>query len=99
MHLIYHVVRKVDWMAYDSQPMYAAASLQSEGFIHFSTKGQVAGVLKRYYTGQSNLLLIHVDADQLTHDLRYDVSTDNERFPHLYGPLNKRAVVRIEPLA
>jgi hypothetical protein len=33
-----------------------------DGFIHFSTAAQVPGTLAKYYSGQSNLLLIAVDA-------------------------------------
>ncbi|GAB4026198.1 DUF952 domain-containing protein [Spirosoma koreense] len=98
MNLIYHIVQAADWASQENQPDYEAASLQSEGFIHLSTQAQVPGTLNRYYQNVSNLLLLHVDADKLKHELRYEAATNNDRFPHLYGPLNKDAVVRIEPL-
>lgn len=76
-------------------PAYTAGSLKQEGFIHLSTKEQVAGVVERYYQNSPDLLLLHVDAERLVHELRYEQSTNNELFPHLYGPLNKDAVVAI----
>lgn len=96
--MIYHITRASDWLSQADSPVYEAASLQTEGFIHLSTAGQVAGVLTRYYQQVPDLLLLHVDAERLTSELRYDVSTDNELFPHLYGPLNKGAVMRVEAL-
>lgn len=96
MSLIYHIVPAADWQQYESKPDYEAASLQSEGFIHLSQKEQVAGTLSRYYQNVPDLLLLHIDTDKLTHELKYEPSTNGELFPHLYGPLNKDAVVRVE---
>ncbi|GAB3778726.1 DUF952 domain-containing protein [Spirosoma horti] len=98
MSLIYHIVSATDWATQESQPSYEAASLQTEGFIHLSTKEQVAGTLNRYYQHVPDLLLLHVDTDKLTSDLRYERATNQELFPHLYGPLNKEAIVQIETL-
>lgn len=98
MNLIYHIVPATDWARYEGESAYEADSLQTEGFIHLSTKEQVAGVLDRYYRNVPDLLLLHVDPSQLTHELTYEPATNNDRFPHLYGPLNKDAVVHIEEL-
>jgi uncharacterized protein (DUF952 family) len=98
MNLIYHIVSTGDWAKQESLPTYEAPSLQTEGFIHLSQKEQVAGTLSRYYQNVSDLLLLHVDTDKLTHDLKYELATNHESFPHLYGPLNKDAVVHIETL-
>ncbi|RIV27683.1 DUF952 domain-containing protein [Fibrisoma montanum] len=92
---VYHVVTATDWARWQDKPTYEAGSLASEGFIHLSTEEQVAGVLERYYQGVPDLLLVQIDPARLTHELKYDVSTNNDRFPHLYGPLNKDAVVSV----
>ena len=55
--MIYHVTTKTDWQTAKDKGYYEAASLATEGFIHLSTKEQVAGVLERYYKGQADLLL------------------------------------------
>lgn len=98
MSLIYHIVSAADWARQEGQPSYEAASLQVEGFIHLSTKEQVAGTLSRYYQDVPDLLLLHVDASKLASDLRYEQATNHDLFPHLYGPLNKEAVVQIDIL-
>ena len=96
MSIIYHVVAADEWEKQESLPAYSAAGLASEGFIHLSTKEQVSGVLDRYYKNVKNLLLLHVDTNKLTHELRYEQATNNELFPHVYGPINKDAIVKIE---
>ncbi|MBD2754746.1 DUF952 domain-containing protein [Spirosoma validum] len=98
MNLIYHIVATADWMSQENQPEYKADSLQTEGFIHLSTKEQVSGTLRRYYQNVPDLLLLHVEVDKLTQPLKYETATNNEQFPHLYGPLNKDAVVTVEKL-
>lgn len=94
--LIFHVVPAEEWNRQATNRIYEAPSLQTEGFIHLSTKEQVAGVLERYYQGVADLLLLHVDPDRLTAELVYEVATNNELFPHLYGPIDRDAVVHIE---
>ncbi|RYC67677.1 MULTISPECIES: DUF952 domain-containing protein [Spirosoma] len=94
--MIYHVVTAMDWTRQQDAPVYEAASLQTEGFIHLSTREQVAGVLERYYQNVPDLLLLQVDESRLTHELKYEAATNNELFPHLYGPLNKEAIVSID---
>jgi uncharacterized protein (DUF952 family) len=98
MSLIYHIVPASIWDSQESQPNYEAASLKNEGFIHLSKQEQVAQTLSRYYQNVPGLLLLHVDTDRLTSELKFEPSTNNELFPHLYGPLNKDAVVAIEHL-
>lgn len=94
--MIYHITTTADWTAQRDSPAYEAASLATEGFIHLSEKEQVTGVLERYYRHVPGLLLLHVDPDKLTAELRYEAATNNEQFPHLYGPLNRDAVVNVE---
>lgn len=97
--MIYHVVTKALWDKALELGYYAAPSLATEGFIHLSKEGQVRGVLERYYRNQPDLLLLHVDEDRLTHELKYEHSPSlNELFPHLFGVLNLDAVVEVTSL-
>ncbi|KAB7732917.1 DUF952 domain-containing protein [Rudanella paleaurantiibacter] len=96
--LIYHVTTQPDWQRQATEAVYRADSLETEGFIHLSQDHQVAGVLDRYYHNVPDRLLLHVDPDKLTAELKYEPSTDNELFPHLYGPIDKVAIVEVEKL-
>ena len=69
-----------------------------DGFIHCCTPAQLAGVLKRYFKGASGLVLLHLDESKLKAELKYEPSTSDEKFPHLYGAINCDAVVRTEGL-
>lgn len=94
--MIYHVVTKNLWKTARDKGFYEAPSLALEGFIHFSKQEQVQDVLKRYYQGQIDLLLLQIEESKLTAILKYELSPSvNELFPHLFGPLNLDAVIAV----
>ena len=99
MPLITHITPRANWEAAQVRGAYRAASLDSEGFIHFSTPQQLGATANRFYRGQTHLVLLVVDTDRLTADLRYESPTHEtipgEQFPHLYGELNLDAVTRV----
>jgi uncharacterized protein (DUF952 family) len=98
--MIYHVVSKTGWETAIELGHYEASSLSLEGFIHCSKKEQLKGVLERYYKGQKDLLLLHIDEEKLTAPLQYEHSPSvNEMFPHIYGRLNIAAVACAKPIS
>ena len=77
--------------------MYRAESLDSEGFIHFSSWSQLAATAARYYAGVPDLVVLVVDPSGL--DVRVEPSpSTGDSFPHLYSPLPVSAVVEVLPL-
>ena len=96
--LIYHVTTSRWWNKFSSSEAYETETLAREKFIHCSTREQVKGVLKRYYANQMELVLLHINPTLLQPELRYEVATFGQLFPHVYGPINKEAIVRVEKL-
>ena len=97
MSLIYHVTAKEEWNAAKEKGYYTAPSLETEGFIHCREEHQVKGVLKRYYQGKNDLLKLVIDPQKLNSKLKYELAPSvNEKFPHVYGPLNLDAVVEVQ---
>ena len=58
-----------------------------DGFIHFSTASQLDGTIRKHYVGQTDLMLLAIDADTLGDALKWEPSRGGDLFPHLYGPL------------
>lgn len=97
--MIYHVALKSQWAKAQAEGFFTEDSLTTEGFIHMSTREQVAGVLDRYYKNIPDLLLLHVDESLLTSKLQYDLSPSvQESFPHVYGTINLNAIVYVEEI-
>ena len=97
MRTIYHLVLRGAWEQKAAGP-YRADSLASEGFIHCSFAERVAWAANRFYADAVDLLVLHMDAGRLTSPLREEPCETGETFPHIYGPLNREAVVKVEPL-
>ncbi len=96
MATIYHVTTAADWAAAKQKGFYEHPSLKAEGFIHCSQEHQVAGVLERYFAGQSNLIKLVIDTDKLTSKLVFDWSPSTaDTFPHVYGTINIDAVIDV----
>lgn len=69
-----------------------------DGYIHFSTAEQVAETAAKHFAGQSDLLLIAVDADALGADLKWEPARGGALFPHLYCALPVSAALWVKPL-
>lgn len=97
--IIYHIVSRAVWEQAASTGFYRADTLHSERFIHCSTAAQVSRVANSFYRGQRGLLLLAIDSGRLQAPLRYEAPaedpTSEERFPHIYGPLNRDAVIDV----
>ena len=96
MTTIYKICGRALWRAAAAEGRFAGTADDArDGFIHFSTASQVAGTARKFFAGQSGLLLVEVDADALGEALRWERSRNDELFPHLYGALDLGAVLRV----
>ncbi len=94
--LIYHIVTPEVWAKVKDENEYEAESLATEGFIHCSYRNQLDGVLERYYANQSKVVVLHINPHLLTANLVAEPSTGGEVYPHVYGKINKAAIVETE---
>ena len=94
--IIYHIVTPETWEKFKDENEYEAESLQSEGFIHCSYRSQLEEVLRRYYTGEKKVLILHINPHRLTAPLVAEASTNREIYPHVYGKIGKSAIAEIE---
>jgi len=105
--MIYHLTAHQAWHEAQQRGDYRADSLESEGFIHCSTKTQVLPVAEKYYKGQTGLLLFTIDPALLASELRWEPPAggspppgvpEGDLFPHIYGPINLNAIVKVHDL-
>jgi len=91
---LYKVLRASEWQEEQKQGAVAGSPDDlRDGFIHLSTRSQLAGTLTRHFTGETGLVILEVATDRLD-DVRWEPSRDGALFPHLYGALSLDAVVR-----
>jgi uncharacterized protein (DUF952 family) len=90
-----HLVPEDVWLAQQGDLQYLPDGFSSEGFIH-CTHGDdlVIEVGNRYYRNDPRpYLVLEVDLERVAVPVLYE--DDERRFPHIYGPLDRRAVHRI----
>ena len=97
MRRIYHLIAKADW-AKANQAAYEAPSLATEGFIHCCNRDQIARVANLYYAAAQELLLLCINADRLGSPVRDEDPGIGQRFPHVYGVINREAIVSVAPM-
>ena len=93
---IYHIVLPEVWERFKDRPSYQPASLATEGFIHCSFPSQVPDVLKRYYGRVARVVILKIETDKLYSKLVEEPSTNNDIYPHIYGRINRNAIVDVE---
>jgi len=86
--MIYHMCPAEAWQEAVASGEYAGtADDRRDGFLHFSTAGQIAESARRHRARQAGLVLVAVEAARLGDRLRWEASRGGALFPHLYGPL------------
>ena len=106
--MILHITTRSAWEEAQTHGEYSAPSLSVEGFIHCSTLSQILPVAENFYKGQKELVVLVIDPTQLASALHWEAPTERilpppgvpvgEKFPHVYGPINLNAVVKVADL-
>ena len=95
---IYHLFPAGSWNS-DNSDSYFAQMLVAEGFIHCSLSNQVARTANRHFADEPELFAMEIDANRVTSRLAYEGDGMGELFPHVYGPIDRGAIVAIHHLA
>jgi uncharacterized protein (DUF952 family) len=94
---IFHITTSGEWRDALDADRYVAPSLADEGFIHTSTAEQVPDTAERYYADVDDLVLLVIDPDAVSAEIKWEESRPGEHYPHIYGELEPAAVVRVVP--
>jgi uncharacterized protein (DUF952 family) len=102
MEVIYHIVPKSYFDSFPSDQPYLPEPYARDGFIH-CTRGAdlMVMVANRYYLNvQGEFLMLAIDVRALTAPLKYEALDPAVPFPfpHIYGPLNREAIIAVMAL-
>ena len=100
MDILYHLVPADDWEAQPADRPYVPADYEREGFIHCTRGDELLDVVaNRYYRDDPRKLLVLVlNVDGITSEIKYEVAHDGVLYPHIYGPLNRDAIIEVCPM-
>lgn len=101
MSIIMHITYRKEWEVSVSSKYYTPSSLNNEGYIHCSTIDQTEVTANLFFANQRNIVLLFINTNELESPLKFELSSSADHqnagdlFPHIYGPLNVSAVIRV----
>jgi len=96
--MIFHITTNSCWQKWNENVYFESPTLENDGFLHCCTNEQLDYVLKEYFLGQKDIIVLQIDEKLLEPELLYELSDGDQYFPHIYGKLNKNSIVNINNL-
>jgi len=93
--VILHIVKREQWEKAKLEGVYRGDTLDSQGFIHCSTSKQIVKVANALFHAQKGLVLLYIAASKVQPKIRYESAGGKELYPHIYGPINIDAVIKV----
>ena len=92
--LIYKLFNEKDYKKFlDESSFGGSASDKEDGFIHLSTRSQIWETVYKHFNNKKNLYIFAFNFNSSDTNLKWDVSRNDEYFPHYYGKLLLRDYV------
>lgn len=92
---VYKILSAADW-AHAEEIGYTQTALdEGDGYVHLSTRAQVAETLTLHYPGQTDVRLLEYIAEEMGGPIRWEESRGGQLFPHLYSSLRPDAARRV----
>lgn len=100
MTRIYKLLGKGDWeKALADGVFHGSDRDRADGYIHFSSAQQLQETARRHFAGRDDLVVLEVEDHTLGSALKWEISRDNQPFPHLFAPLRLDAVLSARSFA
>lgn len=91
--MIYKILLPSEWESFQQAGHFDGSPLDHQsGFVHCSSRPQLAGTARRFFHDEPMLVVVVLDADALT-DVRWEAAAGGESFPHVYGRLPRSAAL------
>jgi uncharacterized protein (DUF952 family) len=99
MALIYKICPARSWNEAEASGAFGGSEVdRRDGFVHLSAAHQVRETARRHFAGQTDLVLVAFEAEDLGDGLKWESSRDGDLFPHVYGVLPAALARWVSPL-
>mgnify|MGYP001415313919 CR=1 FL=1 len=97
--IVYKILTRQAWEAAIAAGRFdGSADDARDGFIHLSSRAQVADTAAKHFRGQADLVLVVLATADLSDGLTWEPSRGGALFPHLYGFLSPGSALSVTPL-
>ena len=83
---VYKLLTGADWQAATGMGVTCTELDEQDGYVHLSTRAQVAETARLYFAGADGVRLLRFAVADLP-PLKWEESRGGQLFPHLYAPL------------
>ena len=92
---IYHITTRDTWREAVDRGVYDYCGLKTEeGFIHCSTWDQTLSTANKHFKDKDDLILLDIYTPDIKAEVKFEnTSGGEELYPHIYGPIDLKAVV------
>jgi len=99
MSVVFKIVPREMWQAAVGAGVFKGAPVDlADGFIHFSSAGQVRETAAKHFAGQADLLIAAFDGAAFGEAMKWEPSRGGALFPHLYGDLDPASALWVKEL-
>ena len=97
MNIIYHLVPVDDFRSTPREEPYLPADYARAGFIHCTRSVEPVVVVanRNYRDDPRAFALLAIDEDRVAAEIKNEPAQDGGLYPHIYGPLNRDAIIRV----
>ena len=98
--LIYKILLPLEWAQFEVDGRFDGSPFDhSSGFVHCSSREQVAATAIRVFPHEPTLVVVALDAALLGRHVRWEEAPDGGEFPHVYASVPLDAVVAVPHVA
>lgn len=92
--IIIHIIEQDKWEVIRHQPVLLGQAFADFGFVHCCFEEQVHQVIQQWFPKENSLLAVEIDTEKLSSPLVLEnLEGGEEKFPHIYGPINRDAII------
>lgn len=97
--IIYKVLKDTEFLELEKNGKSHGSALdKKDKFVHMSTKQQLSETLRKHFYQKNNLILMAIDSETITSNLRWEESRSDQLFPHLYAELKFTDALWFSPI-
>ncbi len=94
---IYKILLPSEWAQFEAQGRFGGSPLDlRSGFVHCSSREQVAATALRVFPHEGELVVVALDADAFGDAVRWEAAPDGGLFPHVYAAIPISAVTAVQ---
>lgn len=93
---VYRIFKSSEYENFKNSNFFEGNEMDLEsGFIHLSTKEQLKETISNYFNNDDNLIIVQLRSSDLANFLKWELSTNNSKFPHFYNRLEFKWVNKV----